>query len=90
MATGTAPDALDLGLCRPSAVGLAEERSILATLPVEGEVTTLSASHGDKLQSVRSALRVHARDTVYDIKVIDIGPVTTALVRTRGALGNRS
>src|SRR3954447_20301238 len=77
-----APDAElpDLDICRPAPVSAAEKTLVLASLPAEGEVTSLNRTQREKLDRVLEALRVHARDCVYAVKVVDIGQITTALV----------
>jgi hypothetical protein len=70
----------DLDFCRPAPVSAAEKTVILASLPAEGEVTSFTSTQREKLDRVRAALRVHDRDTIYAVKVVDVGPMTTALV----------
>jgi hypothetical protein len=70
----------DLDLCRPAPASAAEKTLVLASLPAEGEVTSLTRTQREKLDRIRAALRVHARDAIYAVKVVDVGPMTTALV----------
>jgi hypothetical protein len=70
----------DLDLCRPAPASAAEKSLVLASLPAEGEVTSFTRRQREKLDRVRAALRVHARDAIYAVKVVDVGPMTTALV----------
>src|SRR4051794_27688179 len=69
----------DLDVCRPVPASAAERSLVLASLPAEGEVTSFNRTQRETLARVRAALRVHDRDAVYAVKVIDVGPMTTAL-----------
>jgi len=57
---------------RPAPVNAVEKRAVLATLPRDGEITQLTVSQTQKLAELRSVLRFHERDGVYEIKVIDV------------------
>jgi hypothetical protein len=77
--TTDAAEVPDLDFCRPAPANAAEKSLVLASLPAEGELTTFSRTQREKLDRLRAALRVHARDSVYAVKVIDVGTITTAL-----------
>jgi hypothetical protein len=68
-----------LDACRPQRVSAAEKRAVISSLPPKGEITDFSVAEGEKLRSLARVLEVHGRDDVYDIKVVDLGPATTAL-----------
>jgi hypothetical protein len=51
----------------------------LTSLPEEGEVTGLDPAAMPKLASVQQVLRTAARDTVYEVKVIDLAQAAVAL-----------
>jgi hypothetical protein len=57
---------------RPTALSADAKTVILKTLPREGEITTLNASHRQKLGALLPVLRAAQRDAVYDIKVFDV------------------
>ena len=68
-----------LTACRPAPVSAAQRAAILLTLPAEGAVTTLGSKERAKLDMLTSVLRFHARDGVYDVKVIDVPRAWTGL-----------
>jgi hypothetical protein len=70
----------DFDLCRPAPVSAAEKALVLASLPAEGEVTSFTRTQREKLDRILPALRLHARDSTYAVKVVDVGQITTALV----------
>lgn len=65
--------------CRPEPIGAFEKEQVLRSLPAAGEVTAFSRSEQKKLSAIDAVLRLHERSTVYTVKVVDIGPATTAL-----------
>ena len=64
---------------RPAPVSAEERAQILTTLPEEGEVTGLDPGAMQKLASVKQVLRTAGRDTVYEVKVIDVAPAAVVL-----------
>lgn len=68
---------LDSG--RPAPVSVAEKERVLATLPPRGEIRELDAGRRRKLAAARGVLRLHARDTVYEVKVIEVPQAAVAL-----------
>src|SRR5689334_11962111 len=59
----------DLDFCRPAPVSAAEKTLVLARLPAEGEVRSFTRTQQQKLDRVRAALGLHARDSTYAVKV---------------------
>ena len=53
-------------------VSLDDKRRILASLPVDGEMTQLSAKLQQKLLALDPLLRAANRDGIYDVRVINI------------------
>lgn len=70
---------IDLDACRPTPVSDVEKAAALRSLPTEGAVTQFGASERRKLDAVSRVLRAHARDSVYDIKVITVPQMWTGL-----------
>ena len=70
---------MDLDACRPNAVSVAEKAAALNLLPAEGAVTSLGAGERRKLDAIGSVLRVHRRDSVYDVRVIAVPQAWTGL-----------
>lgn len=70
----TDPSALArfLETARPLPVSAEEKSRVLNTLPLEGEVTDVSGSARRKLATLTKVLRAAARESVYEIKVIDV------------------
>ena len=64
---------------RPAPVSAEEKAHILTTLPEEGEVTGLDPGAMQKLASVKQVLRTAGRDTVYEVKVIDVAQAAVVL-----------
>jgi hypothetical protein len=62
--------AMDLDTCRPAPVDAEEKAFVLKSLPSEGEVTELTESERQKLKELGPVLRLHAREGVYELKVI--------------------
>lgn len=60
----------ELGAVRP--VSPEMKARVLASLPQEGEVTRLGKSARRKVASLDRVLRVHQRDSVYEIKVVEV------------------
>lgn len=61
-----------LETARPAAVSTEEKARILGTLPLNGEVTDLSASARQKIAVLTELLRATGYESVYQIKVIDV------------------
>jgi hypothetical protein len=68
---------LDSG--RPAPVGLEEKESVLATLPRQGEVHDLDAGRRRKVAAAGRVLLLHARERVYEVKVIAVPQAAVAL-----------
>jgi hypothetical protein len=64
------PEQLDA--VRPAPVTTAERELVLATLPREGEISSLTAVQRQKLAAVRRVLEVHGRESIYLVKVVDV------------------
>jgi hypothetical protein len=71
---GTDPHsfALDLERHRPPAITGNLKAHILDSLPAEGQVKELKQSDRRKLASLEQVLRVHQRQSVYEVKVIAV------------------
>ena len=69
---GTDPNTFWLTLVRsrPPAVTAEFKGYVIHTLPEKGEVKKLKESQRRKLESVKEMLRLHERESVYEIKVI--------------------
>ena len=65
-------DVMNLDTCRPAPAGADEKSAALRSLPKEGEVTQLSDGDRLKLRDLAPILRLHAREGVYEIKVISV------------------
>jgi Peptidase family M48 len=77
------PDAIpivDLDRCRPAPVTRHAQEAVLASLPAEGEVTTVSPAEHNKLLALNALLIPQQRARVYQIKVIDVPQAWTGLV----------
>jgi hypothetical protein len=61
-----------LETARPAPVSAEDKARVLSTLPLEGEVTAFSASARQKLVALTKVLRATRRESVYEIKVIDV------------------
>ena len=61
-----------LETARPAPVSAADKARVLNTQPLEGEVTNLSAATRRKLAALSKVLRGIGRQSVYDIKVINV------------------
>ncbi len=68
-----------LETARPTPVSAEQKAHILRSLPREGEVTNLNGLALHKLAAVRQVLRAAERDSVYEIKVIDVPQAAIAL-----------
>jgi hypothetical protein len=64
---------------RPAPVSAEDKARVLNTLPPEGEVTDLSASARRKLAALSKVLRGTGRESVYEIKVINVPQAALAL-----------
>ena len=72
LATDPGAFALLLETDRPTPVSAALKARILSILPPEGEVTNLNASARRKLTGLWPLLLATGRDSVYEIKVVDV------------------
>jgi hypothetical protein len=70
---------LDLDGCRPAALTADEKSRVVSSLPPDGEVTQLTGAERAKLQAVQRVLRLHHRDGVYELKVVDVRQAGTAI-----------
>jgi len=61
-----------LTACRPAPVSAVQRAAILRTLPAEGAVTVLGRKERANLDSLTSVLRLHAREDIYVVTVIDV------------------
>jgi hypothetical protein len=61
-----------LETARPAPVSAKDKARVLSTLPLEGEITDFSASARPKLAALTNVLRATRRESVYEIKVIDV------------------
>jgi Peptidase family M48 len=61
-----------LETARPAPVSTEDKARVLSTLPLEGDVTDFSASARQKLAALTKVLRATKRESVYEIKVIDV------------------
>lgn len=61
-----------LNTARPAPVSAEEKARVLSTLPVEGDVTHFIGLGRRKLAALTKVLRATGRESVYDIKVIDV------------------
>lgn len=68
-----------LGRCRPPAVTAEVRQQVVASLPVEGHLTRFTADQVLKLASLASVLRLHGRDGVYVLRVIDVAEAWAGL-----------
>jgi len=62
----------DLERFRPMPIQPEVKVAVLAALPAEGEVRNLTKPQQHQLSAARQILRLHQRDFVYDLKVIDV------------------
>lgn len=68
-----------LETARPLPVSATDKARVLSTLPLEGEVTDFSASARQKLATLTKVLRATGRESVYEIKVIDVPQAAVGL-----------
>lgn len=61
-----------LKTARPMPVSAENKARVLSSLPEEGEVTNLNAAARQKLAALVEVLRATGRESVYEIKVIDV------------------
>ena len=61
-----------LETARPAPLSAEDRARVLSALPPDGEVTDLSASARQKIAALTELLRVSGRESVYEIKVIDV------------------
>jgi len=78
---GTDPNAIArfLETTRPAPVSAEDKARVLRTLPLDGEVTDLSASARQKIAALTELLRATGGESVYEIKVIDVPQAAIAL-----------
>ena len=71
---GKDPDTFlaNLEQSRPTAITTEMKTRVLASLPVEGEVRSSNTTARRKLAAVAPVLRLHGRDAIYEVKVIDV------------------
>src|SRR5437016_4142052 len=62
----------ELDRSRPRAVAPEFEAAVLATLPPKGEIRNLKEPARRKLAAAVEILKMHQRDSTYEIKVIDV------------------
>ena len=79
LATSSNAIARFLETARPAPVSAEEKARILSTLPLDGEVTDLSASARQKIAAMTELLRATGRESAYEIKVIDVPPAAIGL-----------
>ena len=68
-----------LETARPAPVSAEDRARALSALPPEGEVTDFSGSTRRKLAALNDVLRATGRESVYEIKVIDVPQAGLAL-----------
>ena len=64
---------------RPPVLAADLRARVIAALPEQGEIKNLSAVNRQKLESLTPVLRVHRRETVYSLKVIESWQTKTGL-----------
>src|SRR5690349_3895847 len=62
----------DLERFRPMPIQPEDKVAVLAVLPAEGEIRNLKEPEQHQLAAARQILRLHKRDSVYEVKVIDV------------------
>jgi hypothetical protein len=62
----------DLEQSRSTAVPTEFKMAVLATLPAKGEIRSLKEPARHKLAAIQQILSLHGRESVYEIKVIDV------------------
>ena len=72
LATDASAFARSLKIARPMPVSAEDKARVLRSLPEKGEVTSLDAAARRKLAALADILRAAERDSVYEIKVIDV------------------
>ncbi len=73
------PHTVDWDTCRPAPVGPEEKNRVLQSLPAEGEVRQLTERERQKLKDLTAVLRLHGRESIYEIKVISVPQAWTGL-----------
>ncbi len=68
-----------LETCRPKPVTPQERQIVLGSLPSKGDVRQFNSVQKKKLAALEAVLRVHNRDNIYEVKVIQLPQATTAL-----------
>jgi hypothetical protein len=68
-----------LEAARPAPVSAEAKARVVASLPAEGEVMHLSAGAREKLATLTRVLRAGHRESVYEIKVIDVRQAAAGL-----------
>ena len=61
-----------LDSARPVPVSAADKERILSTLPKEGEIITMDELAQQKLGLLKTVLRAVGRDSIYEVKVVDV------------------
>jgi hypothetical protein len=70
---------------RPVPVSAEDKARVLSALPLEGEVTDVSASARQKLAALTKVLRATGRESVYEVKVIDV-PQAAIVLHARAVI----
>jgi hypothetical protein len=60
-----------LGRSRPAAVSPEYKSAVVAGLPAKGEIRNIKKAGQRKLAAARQILRLHERDSVYELRVVD-------------------
>jgi len=68
-----------LETARPAPLSAEDRARAVSALPLEGEVTDFSGSTRRKLAALNDVLRATGRESVYEIKVIDVPQAAVAL-----------
>jgi predicted Zn-dependent protease len=68
-----------LETARPAPLSTEDRARVLSALPQDGEVTALSASARQKIAALTELIRVSGRESVYEIKVIDVPQAAVCL-----------
>jgi hypothetical protein len=68
-----------LTACRPAPVSAATRDLVVRSLPREGTVNATGPAQQAKLKAIEEVLRVHQRDGIYEVRVIDVPQAWTGL-----------
>ncbi len=61
-----------LTACRPEPVSSQEKDAFVRTLPPDGALTTFTSAQRTKIDALTAVLRLHEREAVYDVRLIDV------------------